>query len=326
MPLENNRQVKTRLHIRNKNRERYDLNALTASNPELAKYIKPNKHGTESIDFANPVAVKILNKALLNHYYEISYWEFPDENLCPPIPGRADYMHHMADLLAENNMGKIPVGDKIICLDIGVGASCIYPIIGVVEYDWSFIVSDIDPKSIDSANKIADSNASLKGRIECRLQKDPKHIYQGIIGEDDKIDLSICNPPFHSTFEDAQKGSRRKVKNLSGQKDESPKRNFAGIRNELIYEGGEYQFITTMIRQSRQFLNNCYWFSTLVSKQSNLKGIYKSIEKSGATRIETIPMGTGNKSSRIVAWTFLSNEKQKIWRETRWGPQSSHSV
>ena len=73
-----------------------------------------------------------------------------------------------------------------------------------------------------------------------------------------------------------------------------------------------------MIRESKKFAENCFWFSTLVSKKPNLKGIYKALEKTDATEIKTIPMGTGNKSSRIVAWTFLSKEAQKEWRETRW--------
>ena len=76
-----------------------------------------------------------------------------------------------------------------------------------------------------------------------------------------------------------------------------------------------------MIRESETFSKNCYWFSTLVSKQSNLKGIYKLLEKIEANQIKRIPMGTGNKSSRIVAWTFLSREEQKEWRETRWKTQ-----
>ncbi len=29
-------------------------------------------------------------------------------------------------------------------------------------------------------------------------------------------------------------------------------------------------------------------------------------------------MGTGNKSTRIVAWTFLSKDDQAKWREERW--------
>ncbi len=318
MLSEKSQQEKTRLHSRNKNRERYDLSALMTSNPELINYVKPNKYGEDSVDFSNPIAVKILNKALLNHYYGIKNWEFPDENLCPPIPGRADYIHHIADLLCENNFGAIPTGDKITCFDIGVGANCIYPIIGVTEYDWKFIGSDIDPKSIESAKNIIKSNLSLKGKIECRLQENIKDYFYGIIGREDKIDLSICNPPYHSSFVEAQKVTRRKVKNLSGKKVKTPKLNLAGISNELICDGGEYKFIHNMIRESKKFSKNCYWFSTLVSKQSNLKGIYKSLKKIEANQIKTIPMGTGNKSSRIVAWTFLSKEEQKEWRETRW--------
>ena len=318
MSSEKHQKEKARLHSRNKNRERYDLSALTTCNPELKDYIMPNKFGVESVDFSNPLAVKLLNKALLNHYYGIKNWEFPDENLCPPIPGRADYIHHIADLLGENNFGTIPIGDKITCLDVGLGASCIYPIIGVTEYGWKFIGSDIDPKSIASAQNIVNSNSSIKDKIECRLQKNSKDVFHSIVGKEDKIDLIICNPPFHSSIEDAQKGTRRKIKNLSGKKVKTPELNFAGISNELICDGGEYKFIQNMIRESARFSKNCYWFSTLVSKQSNLKGIYKLLERIEANQIKKIPMGTGNKSSRIVAWTFLSREEQKEWRDTRW--------
>jgi 23S rRNA (adenine1618-N6)-methyltransferase len=321
MSSEKSQQEKTRLHPRNKNRERYDLSALKLAVPELADFIKPNKYGVDSVDFSNPVAVKLLNKALLKHYYGIRYWEFPDDNLSPPIPGRADYIHHVADLLSENNFGAIPVGDKITCLDIGVGASCIYPIIGVTEYNWKFIGSDIDPISIASAQKIVNANSVLKDKIECRLQQNSPNIFYGIIGKEDKIDLSVCNPPFHSSFEEAQKGTQRKVMNLTGNRAVKTIRNFAGISNELICEGGEYRFIQTMVRESKNFSRNFYWFSTLVSKHSNLKGIYKLLEKVEAKQMKTIAMGTGNKSTRIVAWTFHSKQEQKEWRENRWRNQ-----
>ncbi len=308
---------KTRLHPRNKNRERYDLNALILATPELKQYVKTNKFGIESIDFSNPRAVKLLNKAILHHYYGIKEWEFPDENLCPPVPGRADYIHTIADFFREYNFGTIPIGDQITCLDVGIGASCIYPIIGVTEYGWRFIGSDIDPASIASAQNIVMSNASLTGKVEFRLQPNPKNIFQGIINKEDKIDITICNPPFHSSMDEAKKGTQRKIKNLSGKKEKTPVLNFAGISNELIYDGGEYAFIETMIRESKLFSKNCSWFSTLVSKESNLKGIYRLLEKSQANKIKTIPMGTGNKQSRIVAWTFLSEEEQKAWVEDR---------
>ncbi|MDV6169239.1 23S rRNA (adenine(1618)-N(6))-methyltransferase RlmF [Flavobacterium sp. DG1-102-2] len=317
MSSEKNKQEKSELHARNKNRERYDLKALLIAVPDLKAHIKPNKFGDDTVDFADPKAVKLLNTALLKHYYGIKYWEFPDENLCPPIPGRADYIHNLADLLKESNFGRMPAGEKITCLDTGTGASCIYPLLGVTEYDWRFIGSDIDPKSLESAKKIVEANG-LDAKIELRLQKDKSAIFKNIICQDEKIDITLCNPPFHSSAEDAQKGAKRKVQNLTDRKVESAQLNFSGVSNELIYDGGEHQFVHTMIAESKKVAQNVYWFSTLVSKQSNLKGIYKALEILKAVQVKTIPMGTGNKSTRVVAWSFLSKEEQKQWREFRW--------
>ncbi|MFT4662298.1 MAG: 23S rRNA (adenine1618-N6)-methyltransferase [Patiriisocius sp.] len=318
MSTEPNQLIKTRLHIRNRNRERYDLEALLKVNPELQDYIKPNKRGEDSVDFSDPKSVKVLNRALLNQYYGIKSWEFPNANLCPPIPGRADYLHYAADLLAENNAGEIPKGNMIKCLDIGVGASCIYPIIGVTEYDWDFIGSDIDPKSIESADEIVKSNPTLKDKVSHVLQKDQDKIFDGVIGNEDKTDIVICNPPFHSTASEAKKVSKRKVRNLTGKKLGNLTLNFSGKPGELVYPGGEYGFIQNMITQSANHAGNVLWFTTLVSKQANLRGIYKSLDNIGAKKVETIPMGTGNKSSRIVAWTFLSKQEQREWRDERW--------
>lgn len=310
--------LKTRLHHRNKNREPYDLNALSIAVPELKQQLIFTDHGAASIDFADPRAVKQLNKALLNHYYGIKTWDFPDANLCPPVPGRADYIHHIADLLAGSNSGKVPTGNKVTCLDIGTGATCIYPVIGAVEYGWNFIGSDVDPGSIASAQNIINANPAIIANVECRLQKDPNAIFHGILNKEEKIDVTLCNPPFHASLEEAQRGSRRKVQNLSGKRSKAPVLNFSGNSSELIHEGGEYQFIQKMIWESRAIPKNCLWFSTLVSKGSNLKGILSALEKSEAQQIRTITMGTGNKVSRVVAWTFLSGEEQKEWKASRW--------
>jgi len=318
MQLKKQQKKKLRLHLRNKNRESYDIKALKVAKPELIKHIKPNKLGKESIDFADPAAVKILNQALLKHYYGIDHWDFPAGNLCPPIPGRADYIHYLADLLRENNQWKIPKGEAITAYDVGVGANCIYPIIGVVEYNWKFIGSDINPKSIEAARHIIEANEALKNKVECKFQENQNHFFKGIINENDKIDLSICNPPFHKSAEEAEKSARRKLKNLTGKPIERMTLNFAGSSNELVFEGGEGKFIKQMIKESKKFAPNFYWFSTLVSKKANLKAIYKSIENVKANKVKTIDMGTGNKISRIVAWTFLSKKEQNVWRETRW--------
>lgn len=306
---------KRELHSRNRNRERYDLKAMMLSTPELQKCIILNKAGSESIDFSNPASIKIFNTAILNYYYGIKFWDFPDEHLCPAVPGRADYIHHIADLLNESNKGKIPIGKEITCLDIGTGASCIYPIIGITEYQWNFIGTDINVKSIQAAKQIEELNPQLKGKIVFRLQQEPKHIFRGVIDKDDNIDISICNPPFHSSIEEAEKGTKRKVKNLKGPKTNSVIRNFSGHHSELMYEGGEYQFIKNMILESTNIARHCLWFSSLVSKQSNLKKLYKILHKTQATEIKTINMATGNKTSRILAWSYLSKKERRLWRK-----------
>jgi 23S rRNA (adenine1618-N6)-methyltransferase len=199
---------KSRLHPRNRNRERYDLHALITSIPALKDHVISNKYGVETIDFSKPISVKLLNQAILKHYYGLKNWDFPNENLCPPIPGRADYIHYMADLLAETNLANIPRGNKITCLDIGIGASAIYPIIGVLEYDWYFIGSDISSKSISSVENMINLNPKLEDKIECRLQKEHKSIFRGIIKENEKIDLTICNPPFHTSQAERKEKSK----------------------------------------------------------------------------------------------------------------------
>lgn len=306
------------LHPQNRHRERYDFKLLITSCPELAKYVKINAYGNESIDFAKPKAVKWFNKALLIHYYSVGYWDVPSGYLCPPIPGRADYIHHIAELLGQSNNGKIPKGHKIKCMDIGVGASCIFPIIGNKEYGWSFIGSDIDSAAIESANKIVKNNVFLQRNIELRLQENAKDIFHGIMERSEPIDITICNPPFHNSLEESQEGTLRKLSSLNHKKITTPVLNFGGQSNELWCKGGEVRFVRDMIRQSKQFSSNCFWFSTLISKQSHLVQIYDALKAADALEVKTINMAQGTKASRIVAWTFLNKVQQQKWIDTKW--------
>jgi 23S rRNA (adenine1618-N6)-methyltransferase len=316
-------QEKTRLHPLNKHRERYDFKLLTNTYPDLASFVSLNKYGDESIDFFNADAVKMLNKALLKQYYNIDFWDIPDGYLCPPIPGRADYIHHIAELLGNSNYGKTPIGNSITCLDIGVGANCVYPIIGNAEYGWSFIGSDIDEVALESAKQIVTNNKNLKKAIELKLQNKPKDSFYGIITKEDRIDVSICNPPFHSSLEEANKGTLRKLSNLKGKKVSKPTLNFGGANTELWTDGGENKFIRNMVRESKKFAESCFWFTTLVSKQSNLRSIYNALNTEETIEVKTINMGTGNKTTRIVAWTFLTPEQQKVWRDNNWNTKTT---
>ena len=309
---------KDKLHPRNKHRERYNFKVLIRSCPELAQFVSVNKYNDESIDFFNPEAVKMLNKALLKHFYGIKNWNIPPNYLCPPIPGRADYIHHIADLLASINNVEIPRGNKIKCLDIGVGANCVYPIIGNYEYGWSFVGSDIDSVSIQSASQIIQQNLSLLGQVEVRLQNNPNNIFQGIIRPNEYFELSICNPPFHSSLAEAQSGTLRKLSNLNRKAVSKPILNFGGKSNELWCQGGEERFVRDMIRESKQYATSCLWFSSLISKEANLNSALAALRNVEVVDSKVIPMGQGNKISRLIAWTFLSPDLQQKWVKTRW--------
>jgi 23S rRNA (adenine1618-N6)-methyltransferase len=306
-------QEKLVLHPRNKHKNRYDFKALLKSSPELRAFIKPNIYEDDTIDFFNPEAVKALNKALLKHYYGIDWWDIPEGFLCPPIPGRADYIHYAADLLGSCNNGNIPEGNQIKCLDIGTGANCIYPLIGNREYGWKFTGSDTDPVSIESAVKIAEKNPALTGQIDIRLQTNKKDIFKGIIRPEEHFDLTICNPPFHASAKEARLAALKKLRNLRQKNITKPRLNFGGQHNELWTEGGEEAFVRTMINQSSDFAESCLWFTSLISRETNLKGAYHSLKKVNASEVKTIPMAQGNKISRIIAWTFLSKEQQSEW-------------
>ena len=322
-----NHTEKSNLHPRNRDRFGYNFEQLILDSPDLQQFVSINEHNIDSsdseqakqtIDFSNPDAVKALNKALLINHYDIQDWDIPANYLCPPIPGRADYIHYIADLLATTNNGIIPEGEMVQGLDIGVGANCIYPIIGNSTYGWSFVGTDIDENAIQNCKKIIASNPKLMDPISLQLQTESRFILKNIITSEDRFAFTICNPPFHSSQEEATKSALRKVNNLESRdfsnKTTKPVLNFGGHNAELWCAGGELGFITQMAYESAKYPLQCLWFTTLVSKKDNLSSIYKTLNKISVVEIKTIDMAQGQKTSRIVAWTFMSPLQQKAWK------------
>jgi 23S rRNA (adenine1618-N6)-methyltransferase len=331
---------KTELHPRNLHRGRYDFDQLTQSNHNLKPFVQINAYGDHSINFANPQAVKALNQALLKSYYAIEYWDIPAQYLCPPIPSRADYIHTVADLLGSTNLlrstsllansshAKIPMGMKVQVLDIGVGANVIYPLIGQRVYGWQFVGVDINAAAINNAQRILDANSGLSEAITLRLQPTPSAIFNGIILPDDRFDLTMCNPPFHTSMADAQAGTQRKWQKLANNKVKNATKNaapldtkplnFGGQGAELHCEGGEAAFVNRMILESAQLSKQCFWFSTLISKATNLPKVYRALKQVKALEVNTFAMFQGQKQSRVVAWTFLNPAQQLAWKQQYW--------
>ncbi|NEU09665.1 23S rRNA (adenine(1618)-N(6))-methyltransferase RlmF [Flavihumibacter sp. R14] len=293
---------KSGLHPRNPHRYRYDFPILIGVCSELSHFVFINKFGGQTIDFTDPKAVKALNKALLRHFYNIEFWDIPEGYLCPPIPGRADYIHYAADLLASVNAGVIPLGKTVRVLDIGTGANCIYPLIGHSAYGWNFVGSDIDHLAIRSAKNIVEANA-LSRAIQIRRQGSTENIFGGVVKPGERFELSICNPPFHSSASEAQFGTVRKWRNLGHAKEDTVL-NFGGKNAELWCTGGEAAFLDKMIRESADFAGSIKWFSSLISKKTTLPGALYALKKVKASDVRTINMAQGQKVSRILAWTF----------------------
>ena len=295
---------KENLHPRNRHRAPYDFRQLAACCPALAPFVRLNRYGGESIDFADPAAVKTLNQALLKHFYGVASWDIPPGYLCPPIPGRADYVHHVADLLASERNGTIPRGATVSVLDVGVGANCVYPIIGSHEYGWRFVGTETNLVALRNAQQVVAANPSLARLVECRHQPSSDAIFRNVIKPGECFDATLCNPPFHASPEDAAAGTQRKLKNLSGKNLTSPILNFGGQATELWCEGGELSFIRRMIAESAQFAEQCRWFTTLVSKSEHLPSIYRALKAVNAADVKTIAMAQGQKKTRVVAWMF----------------------
>jgi 23S rRNA (adenine1618-N6)-methyltransferase len=298
---------KAGLHPRNRFRAGYDFTALLATTPRLAGFVGPNAYGDTSIDYANPAAVKALNQALLSHGYGVRNWDIPPGYLCPPVPGRSDYLHYLADLLAPGGAATIPRGPSVRVLDIGTGANCIYPLIGASEYGWRFVGTEIDPVAVRWAQKTVAMNPTVANLIECRVQPSPVDSFRGVMQSGECFDLSMCNPPFHASAADAAAGTRRKQRNLglSGRRSTvEPTLNFGGKAGELWCPGGELAFVRNMITQSANVPTRFRWFTTLVSKSGHLPPLQATLRDVRAADVKVIHMAQGQKKSRILAWTF----------------------
>ena len=300
--------VSSLLHPRNAHADRYDLELLASTFAPLKKFIFTNKYGAQTIDFKNDQAVTHLNTALLMHYYQVAYWHLPKGYLCPAIPGRADYVHYLADLLGQPKPNR-----KVSLLDIGCGANLVYPIIASQCYQWRVTGAELDQLAFDNASDIIAKNDLS---IDLRRQQHQNAIFDGIIGKNGVFDVTMCNPPFHQSAFEARSGSRRKWQNL-GQKEQGDALNFGGQANELWCEGGEVAFVRKMIMQSEDYKMQVLWFTSLVSKNDHLTMLKASCEHANAKQVKVVEMHQGQKSTRFLAWSFFDAQQEQQWKKLR---------
>ena len=290
------------MHAQNPYGNRYDLKRLTKHYHALEKFIVLNPSGEETIDFSSSEAVFALNKSMLLADFKLGDYELPSGYLIPPVPGRLDYLLHVRDFLTEKF--NVSENSQLNGLDMGSGANGIYCILGAQHFNWKMVGSETDAKAVEIVNANIQKTKGLNDKIEIRHQQDKGSLFKNTIQANEQFDFVVCNPPFHSSKEEALKGSLRKVKNLGGYAvKEKFLLNFEGQANELWCNGGEVLFIKRLIKESVGFKNQVKVFSTLVAKSDSVAAIKKQLSKVKAN-FEVIPMALGNKKGRYLMWWF----------------------
>lgn len=290
------------MHPSNPFQAGYDFEQLAAVLPDLRPHLMSTKAGTLSIDFSKPLAVKKLNQALLKSQYKLEHWDIPDGFLCPPVPGRLDYLLAMADLLAASRGGEHPKGKDIRLLDVGTGANLIFPLLAQLHFGWRAVGTESDLNAIKVARAIVAFNPRLRKNVEIRHQRFADQILTGVTSFEERFDLSVCNPPFYANEKAATNASQLKWRKLG--RGPSKGRNFGGRPHELVVPGGEKSFVLQLVAESQQRRKLCEWFSTMLSNGRHETPVYQALKRAKARRIEVLPLQQGQKTSRVIAWSY----------------------
>ena len=269
--------------------------------------VKQNsKTGEYYINYNDSKSNVMLSKVLLKHDFNLEF-EHPLNHLCPPIPQRLNYMLWIQDLLQCCCWNKRYHG-----FDIGVGASCIFPLLGIKIGEtqnelWSFLASDIDKESIDYANKNVSMN-KLNDKIKIVHQSNANYIFNDIINDKNNdnvlFDFTVCNPPF---FQHLQETGLNKTRANNA------------TQSELVFQnGGEIGFIQLIINQIEQLklYRKINWFTTMLGRKSSIKSITNILKKQATNNnmdifITNTALYQGKQVRWGLAWTYKMEIKHK---------------
>ncbi len=266
-----------------------DFKFLSEEFPEFKKHVYINKYGGYSINWKNPNSIKELVKTILNKFFNITYYEIPENFLIPTLTSRYNYLNYINKLFTKL---EIENKEKIL-IDIGTGANLIYPLLGYKLYNWKFIASEINEDAINIGKKIIKEN-NLEKEILIIKQNDSKKIFENIINFNNKYLCSICNPPFFDINTEIKKD------NLYTDNEYN--------YNEVYCEGGEIFFIKEMIKESYIYKKNIFLFSSLIGRKSNMKKIYSVMKNlKEMSLLKKITIKQGKNARWIIIWSFYDN-------------------
>ncbi|KAH9847987.1 S-adenosyl-L-methionine dependent methyltransferase [Lenzites betulinus] len=284
------------MHPRNPYKTPPDFLVLADAHPPLREHIIHTPNGP-SIDFRNDASQRALTEAFLSRDFAIRI-TLPPARLCPPVPNRLNYILWLEDVA---NVVSLVLGQNadrhVRGLDIGTGASVIYPLLGCRTCpSWTFVATEIDELSLSSARDNVQRNG-LQARIEVR-KADPAAPILAPLFESDAppYDFTMCNPPFY--------GSREEVQQSAEGKEVGPNAVCTGADVEMITPGGEAAFVGQMVAESLAVRDRCRWFTSMLGKMSSLTHLVQTFRDNKIDDYAITELVQGQTRRWVIAWSF----------------------
>ncbi|KAK4227416.1 hypothetical protein QBC38DRAFT_509680 [Podospora fimiseda] len=249
------------------------------------------------LDFTDPAAVMQLTKTLLKADFGLQL-QLPDDRLCPPIPNRHNYILWLKDLLDSTSYS--PPGSQPVCgLDIGTGASCIYPLLGTIQRpSWHFIATDIDDKSLEHAKQNVEMN-NLSDRIRLILRSpEDTLIPSGSESHVSPLAFVMMNPPFYTSVDEMLSSAAKKSR--------PPHSACTGAPVEMVCEGGEVAHVGRLLKESLVLRGKgAQWYTSMLGKVTSLEALVPQLRENGIDNYAVTEFIQGNKTKRwAIAWSF----------------------
>ncbi|KAI5721051.1 hypothetical protein M8J77_015296 [Diaphorina citri] len=183
------------MHPRNKYRVPPDFKQLAIEYPEFRKHLHQELSGKLKFNFQNPDALRIFTTTLLRKDFGLNV-EIPPMRLVPTLPLRLNYILWIEDLLEANQ-----ISSPITGIDIGAGASCIYPLLSCKKNSWHMLALENDPQSYQCAQRNVEQN-EMQDFIKVKHTTSSECDLQPYLDPNVTYSFTMCNPPFFSSVED----------------------------------------------------------------------------------------------------------------------------
>ncbi|XP_046680018.1 U6 small nuclear RNA (adenine-(43)-N(6))-methyltransferase-like [Homalodisca vitripennis] len=280
------------MHPRNVYRKPPDFKALAIKYPEFRKYAKQEISGKVSIDFKNKESLRALTSTLLKEDFGLDV-EIPLNRLIPTLPLRLNYLLWIEDILAANRK----TSDIVKGIDIGCGASCVYPLLAAKHFQWQMLGTEVDEESV----LIASNNVTRNGLSDrITIQKTPERtMLDGVLEADTVYDFCVCNPPFFSSEEELE------PQNVARSPSRPPPRNaMTGASWELVTPGGEVAFVESIIQDSLKLKDKVRVYSVMLGHKTSVGKILAALKKPEVQKVTSYKFCQGRTTRWGIAWTL----------------------